>query len=873
MKKLLPFWATLVLLCYFSTAQAQFSNNPAASNVLGQSDFVTAATGGASATRFNGPMGVTVDTTTGKVFVSDRYNNRVLRFSSVDAYTNGGTAEMVFGQTDFTTSTALATPTATSMNNPIGMFFDVAGRLWVADFSNNRILRFDNASSRSNGAAADQVLGQTTFGTKASGTTQSTLNQPVGIFYDNATGSLWVSDFGNHRVLKFANAAAKGNGGNADVVLGQTGFLTKTTGLTASTMNNPNGVYVDCYGNLWVSDRMNCRFLRFNSAETKTSGGSADGVLGQASFTTNTSVTNTASGSGNARFVWGDKNGRIYCMQENHRIMVFDNAASKANGANADGVMGQVDMTTATVPAAPTATNFKDPKAMFVNNANGDVWVTEQTFNRVLRFVPVPAGPLTVTSPNGSEQWAAGSVENINWTGNYTGTVKLEYSADLGASWNLIATAPTTSGSSSYAWTLPSVVSPNMLVRVSDNTVSANSDVSDASFLVSTKVIVVVGSSTAAGTGPSNIDSAWVWRYRRYVKSVMPNAIVINLAVGGYTTYECMPTGFVPPSGKAAPHTNANITKALSYHPSAILVNLPTNDAYWNYTITESLNNYATIAAEAANAHVPIWISTSQGRNLAQDGRDLLLATRDSILAIYQDHALDFWTGLSDADGYILSQYNSGDGVHMNSDAHKILCDRVIAAQIVEKALPVELTAFTAAARSGGILLQWRTATEVNNYGFDVERRSAQQGWERIGFVPGSGTTNSPNEYSFTDSREAEGVFHYRLKQIDRDGKIAYSREVEASVEIVPSGFAVSQNYPNPFNPSTMISYALPQPAMVSVKVFDLLGREVATLVNEYKQAGRYVVSFNGAQASSGIYLCKVQAGGSVAIKKMQLVK
>ena len=185
--------------------------------------------------------------------------------------------------------------------------------------------------------------------------------------------------------------------------------------------------------------------------------------------------------------------------------------------------------------------------------------------------------------------------------------------------------------------------------------------------------------------------------------------------------------------------------------------------------------------------------------------------------------------------------------------------------------VPVELTSFTAASNDDEIILNWSTATETNNRGFEVERKVSSQ-WERIGFVEGFGTTSEPRVYSYTDSKLSVGKYIYRLKQIDFDGSYDYSIEVEAEVN-VPLEFTLKQNYPNPFNPNTIIRYQLPVSCKVTIKVFDILGNEVATLVNEIKDAGRYEVVFNPISLSSGVYFYKINAGEYTAVKKMLLIK
>jgi hypothetical protein len=196
-----------------------------------------------------------------------------------------------------------------------------------------------------------------------------------------------------------------------------------------------------------------------------------------------------------------------------------------------------------------------------------------------------------------------------------------------------------------------------------------------------------------------------------------------------------------------------------------------------------------------------------------------------------------------------------------------------------EPEVPVELISFTATLLNNKAQLNWTTATETNNSGFEILRKAQNDNeWNSIGFVPGFGTTTEPKSYSFTDENITTGTYKYRLTQIDFDGSFTYSNEIEVEVDFTPTEFVLYQNYPNPFNPNTVISYQLPVTSSVTLKVYDILGNEVATLVNEEKQPGVYEVEFNnhsdeGQNLSSGIYIYKLTAGDFISIKKMLLLK
>jgi lysophospholipase L1-like esterase len=187
-------------------------------------------------------------------------------------------------------------------------------------------------------------------------------------------------------------------------------------------------------------------------------------------------------------------------------------------------------------------------------------------------------------------------------------------------------------------------------------------------------------------------------------------------------------------------------------------------------------------------------------------------------------------------------------------------------------ALPVELSAFNVRLNGNAAELYWRTETEVNNYGFDIERKSADNDFRKIGFVQGNGNSNSPKEYSFTDKNLfGSNKFVYRLKQIDVDGTFAYSDEAE--ITLMPDKFELSQNYPNPFNPSTGIEFSLPYSSNVKIDIFDILGQHIQTLVNEELEEGYHKVIFDASGLPSGTYIYRMITDNFSQAKKMILIK
>ncbi len=387
---------SLLMVVLRSSAPAQWIIDQNADLVLGQKDFVSSAPGAGPDSLF-APTDVAIDPLTRKLFVADIANNRVLRWGRVDSLTSGQPAEAVFGQPDME-STGAATA-ANRMNFPTAIAIDKAGRLWVADALNNRVLRIDSAGFRPSGSPADGVLGQPNFTSNGSGLARDSMNYVRGIAVDDA-GHLWVADQSNQRVLRFDDAASKPNGAKADGVLGQPDFTTFHDTLAQNSFLLPRGLTVDSHGRLYVADSYGCRVLRFDDAAAKPNGGNADGVLGEPDFDTlNPGVSQSSMAQ-----PWGvevDASGRLYVSEDaGSRVTWFDSAYAKPNGANADGVLGEPDFVTNT---GGTAKNLlSSPWGACIDPVQNTLWVADASNNRVLRFTassPLLSVAASVTRP------------------------------------------------------------------------------------------------------------------------------------------------------------------------------------------------------------------------------------------------------------------------------------------------------------------------------------------------------------------------------------------------------------------------------------------------------------------------------------------
>ncbi len=353
------------------------------------------------------------------------------------------------------------------------------------------------------------------------------------------------------------------------------------------------------------------------------------------------------------------------------------------------------------------------------------------------------------------------------------------------------------------------------------------------------------------------------------------------------------------------------------------------NNGAWVRRITVDLNDknkiyvcYSGYNNDGVTPTKHVWYSSDQGTNWSDISGNLPDAPVHSLVidptdsqTLYAGTEVGVFEtndrgGTWTRRGSGMPDYVPVDQLRIQSGTNKLFAfTHGRSAFITTSATPVELVAFTATVNGDNVELYWKTATETNNYGFQVERQKAkgENDWEEIGFVEAAGNGNSPKEYSFTDNITESGTYSYRLKQIDIDGSYEYSKVVEVNIDS-PAKFELSQNYPNPFNPTTTIKYSIPSviardpdlsgdrsnllnnsqdlqiatnltssnsrnDANVRLIVYNVLGRKITTLVNKKQSPGNYSVQFDASNLPSGVYFYTLQYGNFTATKKMLLLK
>jgi hypothetical protein len=443
-----------------------WTNGQAASFVIGQTGFNLNGNA-ATPTGLYNPVAVIQDPVSGKIFVSDWNNSRVLRYPSTAAMTNGAAAEAVFGQPDlFSTDT---TSTATGLSGPEGIAMDAAGNLWVVDQNNQRVVRYANAATVASGAAASSILG--VAGPPVNGAQQATASSfldPSDVFAKGT--SIWVADTYNSRVLRFDNAASKPYGAPADAVFGQYNFVSNQPGGGASgVMGWPTALYVDGSDNLWVTDARTPLVEVYPNASTAPNGenntnlwvGIEEGMNPLGSFTD--PYYNSLFG------VTGDAAGNIYVSDfYNNRILIYANGIN-SNSSFASAVLGQFNFNTS--GSGDSADQLSLPYHMYVNPAGTMLLAADPENNRVLVFIPPVVLPLLLTSFTGRLQdngqvllqWQISGAGGTGGGPGNAGTTTLEYSTtDTSGFTDVLNTQPVNPAVSGYSYVQVSpVAGPN----------------------------------------------------------------------------------------------------------------------------------------------------------------------------------------------------------------------------------------------------------------------------------------------------------------------------------------------------------------------------------------------------------------------------
>ncbi len=415
------------------------SNGQNASLVIGQSTFTT-NTVASTQSGLNYPFGINIDSV-GNLWVVDTFNYRVLRFAP--PFSNGMNADLVLGQSDFTSKKAAVTQSG--LYGPWGTVFDSTGNLWVADLYGYRVLRYSQPFT--SGMNANLVLGQTTFTTSTRGTAQNKLDKPAGMAFDS-TGNLWVAEDNNNRVVRFTPPFT--NGMNASLVIGQSSFTSNVAATTQNGLHSPFSIAFDAVGNLWVADGFNSRVLRFSPPFS--SGMSADLVIGQSSFTSKAAAT-TQNGLNGANGLAFDPRGNLWIV-DNNRALRF--SPPFTNGMNANLVIGQASFSSRTV--STTQSGLSDYVGAIAFDSTGNPWILDSYNNRALQYqcgaeCPSSTVSFTYSVQGGGTGYAAPVLTYMSGGRQQTAVLpstSASYSIDYGSTWSVTGTL--TGSSSSERW-------------------------------------------------------------------------------------------------------------------------------------------------------------------------------------------------------------------------------------------------------------------------------------------------------------------------------------------------------------------------------------------------------------------------------------
>jgi uncharacterized protein (TIGR02145 family) len=509
-----------------------------------------------------------------------------------------------------------------------------------------------------------------------------------------------------------------------------------------------------------------------------------------------------------------------------------------------------------------------------------DTSVTITSSNVFTVFVPL----ITITSPVGGENWKRGSLNPITWTSSFLPNTRIELTTDNGISWTTIIDSVSTA-SGFYSWLVTNTVSDQCKVRLSNIRDTSFKSISANVFTISNPACPGLETIVYGGQTYNTIlvgKQCWLKENLNIGARInglqqQTNNSVVEKYCYNNDPANCTTYGGLYQWAEAVQYLNG-ATNALSPNPpfpELVQGICPTG---FHIPDTTDFRTLFNMVNNNGNSLKSTGIGSGNGIGTNLSGfTGLFAGVRFSDGSFSLLGLQDF--ALSSTDGDAMNNYNTDIGfdyseIFMLNNAknygRSVRCVNDTLFQ--DSTLPVELTSFTALSLNNAVSIKWKTATEINSASFDIERRVNNDTWLRIASVKASGNSTTPKYYSYTDNKVNSGTFSYRLKMVDYNGTYKYSSVVMSEVA-APSNYELANAYPNPWNPTTTIGYRLPMDIHVTIRVYNTLGKEVATLVNEVKPAGSYEVTLNGKGLSSGVYYYQMKAGNFIGTKKIVLMK
>jgi uncharacterized protein (TIGR02145 family) len=482
-------------------------------------------------------------------------------------------------------------------------------------------------------------------------------------------------------------------------------------------------------------------------------------------------------------------------------------------------------------------------------------------------------GPLTLKSPIGGENWQVGSTQKITWPLTDVINIKIDYTTNNGTNWiNIIPSIPTSAAS--FNWTIPNTPSTNCKVKISSTNNSDTNSISNLFQIYQVPTNPCPGIPTVNFTGQTYNtiaigDQCWMRENLNIGTMIDSTQTQTN---NGIIEKYCYRNDSVKCSIYGGLY---QWDEVMQYSVSASILgicptgwHIPTKNDYLDL-ITNVNNNGNDLKAEGQGSDLGSGTNAS-GFSAILSGARL----RNGNFGAFGTATL-FWSSTVDYSNmaFYLKLINSENSCLFSSTlmeyGYSVRCIN----DLNISQLPVELTSFIASLINNRVNLNWNTATEINAASFEVEKKMHNNNnWQKIGSVNASGNSSSSKHYAFSDKKINTGKYNYRLKMVDLDGSYKYSNIVNLEVT-PPAKFELSNAYPNPWNPSTTIRFQVPVNILVTIKMFDAVGREVATLINEIKPAGSYEVILNGRNLASGVYYYQMKAGSFLETKKFILIK